>query len=1121
MTYLTRISGYVGAETRRHGEKHYLDGSVRITRAGKTLVKARVIDRVAYAVSLRRSGKTLLVCCACPHFEDSFAPCKHVWAALLASQEQGHLAAPGGPPITRMMVDEELFFGFEDEDVSDSWLYLDSKENVVLPFTPRGGRVTRLPTPARRQLPTPRLPRQNWKNIFADLRGAGLAAESAYPTKVQDAEILYILDLAGTREGQGIVVDIRRRESRVNGGWKKPRPLSLTPRDIPRLQDSDDRRILSALIGGQTAANSWSGYYYDPVNRVSSSVRISVPLAEVVLPMLCKTGRCLMRMDEHDEEQAPLQWDAGARWTFHLEVRREASDSEYTVTGSLRRGEERMPLEEPVLLTAGGLIFTREKVARLDDSGAFAWITRLRGDGKISIPTQDTEQLLTELMTLPRRPPMELPEELRFEQSALAPAPSLKIRPGKEGGRVVDRLDAELSFDYDGAKVAWGSPAGDIVQSEKRRVILRDTMAEQKAVIRLRQLQFKLRPGWQGMAAHFELNPRHFAAAVRALLVEDWHVEAEGRLYRQPGAFRIEVTSRIDWFELRGNVAFDDQAVSLPELLAAMKRGESTVRLGDGTFGVLPEEWLGQYAGLLDLGTAVEDHLRFGRTQVGLLDALLAVQPQATCDEVFARARKQLLEFEGVHPEEEPHGFTGTLRDYQREGLGWIFFLQRFGFGGCLADDMGLGKTVQVLALLASRSGQRRGRDGKPSLVVAPRSLIFNWKQEAARFTPRLRLLDHTGMGRHGALEGLADRDVVLTTYGTLRRDAPLLTDLEFDYVILDEAQAVKNAGTQSAKAVRLLRADHRLALSGTPIENHVSELWSLFEFLNPGMLGTAAIFRAQWDSRGPMTDDSRALLARALKPFILRRTKAQVAKELPAKLEQTLYCEMDAKQRQLYDEMKEHFRLSLGRRLDQEGLNRSKIQILEALLRLRQASCHPGLLDPKRVGEPSAKLETLMARLEEVLDEGHKALVFSQFVSLLSIVRKRLDGGKITYAYLDGQTRERASQVERFQNDPDCRLFLISLKAGGLGLNLTAAEYVFLLDPWWNPAVEAQAIDRAHRIGQTRQVFAYRLVTRGTVEEKIVELQKSKRDLADAIIQADSSLIRDISREDLELLLS
>jgi SNF2 family DNA or RNA helicase len=716
---------------------------------------------------------------------------------------------------------------------------------------------------------------------------------------------------------------------------------------------------------------------------------------------------------------------------------------------------------------------------------------------------------------------MDLPEELRFEQSAMAPAPSLKIRPGKEGGRVVDRLRADLWFSYDGTVVGWDHPAGDIVQIEKRRVILRDTMAEKKAIARLRQLQFKPRPEWQAIAAHFELNPRHFAAAIRALLMEDWQVEAEGKLYRQPGAFRIEVTSGIDWFELHGNVAFDDQAASLPELLAAMKRGESTVRLGDGTFGVMPEEWLRQYAGLLDLGSAVDGHLRFERTQVGLLDALLTAQPQATSDEVFARARKQLLEFDGVHPADAPPGFTGTLRDYQREGLGWIGFLQRFGFGGCLADDMGLGKTVQVLALLASRSEQRRRQDGKPSLVVAPRSLIFNWKQEAARFTPRLRLLDHTGTGRRGALEGLADHDVVLTTYGTLRRDAPLLTHLEFDYVILDEVQAVKNAGTQSAKAVRLLRADHRLALSGTPIENHVSELWSLFEFLNPRMLGTAAIFRAQWDSQGSMTDDSRALLARALKPFILRRTKSQVAKELPAKLEQTLYCEMDAKQRQLYDEMKEHFRLSLGRRLDQEGLNRSKIQILEALLRLRQASCHPGLLDPKRAGEPSAKLETLMARLEEVLDEGHKALVFSQFVSLLSIVRKRLDGGKITYAYLDGQTRDRASQVERFQNDPDCRLFLISLKAGGLGLNLTAAEYVFLLDPWWNPAVEAQAIDRAHRIGQTRKVFAYRLVTRGTVEEKILELQKSKRDLADAIIQADSSLIRDISREDLELLLS
>jgi SNF2 family DNA or RNA helicase len=361
----------------------------------------------------------------------------------------------------------------------------------------------------------------------------------------------------------------------------------------------------------------------------------------------------------------------------------------------------------------------------------------------------------------------------------------------------------------------------------------------------------------------------------------------------------------------------------------------------------------------------------------------------------------------------------------------------------------------------------------------------------------------------------------VLTTYGTLRRDAAMFRDLEFDYVVLDEAQAIKNAATESAKAARLLNGRHRLALSGTPVENHLGELWSLFEFLNPGMLGAASVFKLTGAAARNPSDETRALLLHALRPFFLRRTKEQVARELPPKSEQTILCEMDPAERKRYDEIRAFYRNSLLHKIETQGLAKSKIQVLEALLRLRQAACHPGLLDQKRVAESSAKLEVLLTHLSEVVAEGHKALVFSQFTSLLAIVRERLDKQGTVYEYLDGATTNRQQRVERFQDDPGCRLFLISLKAGGLGLNLTAAEYIFLLDPWWNPAVEAQAIDRAHRIGQTKPVFAYRLIARDTVEEKVIQLQKTKRELAAAIISEDNSVIRNLQREDLELLLS
>jgi SNF2 family DNA or RNA helicase len=362
---------------------------------------------------------------------------------------------------------------------------------------------------------------------------------------------------------------------------------------------------------------------------------------------------------------------------------------------------------------------------------------------------------------------------------------------------------------------------------------------------------------------------------------------------------------------------------------------------------------------------------------------------------------------------------------------------------------------------------------------------------------------------------------LILTTYGTLQRDIATLKDIAFEYVILDEAQAIKNAQTKSAKATRLLKANHRLALSGTPVENHLGELWSLFEFLNPGMLGSSWLGKKTSQTLRNPDEATRRTLARALRPFILRRTKEQVAAELPPKLEQTLVCEMQGSQQRFYNELRDHYRHALLGKVDQQGLARTKMHVLEALLRLRQAACHPGLIDAKKTGDSSAKLDTLLPRLAEVLDEGHKALVFSQFTSLLAIVRQKLDADGVTYEYLDGKTQDRQACVERFQTDPECRLFLISLKAGGLGLNLTAAEYVFLLDPWWNPAVEAQAIDRAHRIGQERPVFAYRLIAKDTVEEKILELQRSKRDLADAIITADNSVIGSLTREDLELLLS
>ncbi|WP_337175997.1 SNF2-related protein [Paludisphaera sp.] len=813
-----------------------------------------------------------------------------------------------------------------------------------------------------------------------------------------------------------------------------------------------------------------------------------------------------------------MRWDDGQPWRFSLDIRAESGGKRWSWRGGLRRGDVRMDLAEPLILVPGLLVLGVGRAARFDDLGVMDWIERLRKEKEISFVEPEQDLKLGRILAQARVPAAELVDTLPLDEIVVKPRPSLTLRsPRQNWGLAADKLLADLEFDYDGALIPAGRTTPLAVSTELGLVIRRDPKTESAADIKLFELGFRLAKDPRLDPNTLEIPVKVMDAVTKELVEAGWRVEAEGKLIRPAGEFKLALSTGIDWFDLDGGMDYGGQNVSLPDLLSAARRGETMIELGDGSMGMLPDDWLKRYGLLADLGSAENGGLRFNASQAGLLDALLENQPEIQIDEAFAKVRQNLRQFQGVVPLDAPPGFHGELRPYQREGLGWLDYLQRFGFGGVLADDMGLGKTIQVLALLQRRRFRRQAKG--PSLAVVPRSLVFNWLSEAEKFTPRLRVLDYTGPGRHPLRADFDRYDLIVTTYGTLRTDIAELVDMEFDYVILDEAQAIKNAESQSSKAVRLLKSGHRLAISGTPIENHIGELWSLLEFLNPGMLGTDTVFK-RYASASNAEGEDRGMLAKALKPFILRRTKSEVVKDLPDKTEATLYCDMESEQRRAYEELRAHYRDALLKK-DPTELNRSKIEVLEALLRLRQAACHPGLVNPELSDSPSAKLDMLLPSLAEVVAEGHKVLVFSQFTTFLGIVRDRLDQEKLTYEYLDGRTRNRAAKVDRFQNDPDCPIFLISLKAGGLGLNLTAAEYVYLLDPWWNPAVEAQAIDRSHRIGQTQHVFAYRLICRDTVEEKILDLQQKKRDLADAILNADNRVISTLTREDLEFLLS
>ncbi|MDT5269905.1 MAG: non-specific serine/threonine protein kinase [Acidobacteriota bacterium] len=592
------------------------------------------------------------------------------------------------------------------------------------------------------------------------------------------------------------------------------------------------------------------------------------------------------------------------------------------------------------------------------------------------------------------------------------------------------------------------------------------------------------------------------------------------RINRNRPTISFSVTSGIDWFDVQAVVQFGDVEVALAEVRRVVRKRERFVKLADGSIGEIPPEWIEQYRHLFALGEEMDKGLRLAHHHLTLLDQLLADDERARTDQEFKRRRARLRDFDGIKPQKLPKHFNGELRPYQKAGFDWLYFLREYKFGGCLADDMGTGKTILTLAFLQSL--KERGLAKKASLLVVPRSLVFNWEREAARFTPRLCLLNHATPGRTEDISEFDDYDLVLTTYGLLRRDVEALMHYEFNYLILDEAQAIKNPLAETAKAVRLLRGAQRLTLTGTPVENNTLELWSQFAFLNPGLLGNAEYFREEFATPIERKGDEAAaqFLRKMVYPFILRRTKDQVAKDLPPRTERQMVCDMEPAQRKLYDERRDYYRALLLKLIEDEGINNARFRVLEGLLRLRQICNHPRLA-VKTFRGGSAKLELLLETLETLRAEGHKALVFSQFVGMLKLVEAELKKRRIPFAYLDGQTRDRQERVDAFQNDPSLSFFLISLKAGGVGLNLTAADYVIHVDPWWNPAVEMQASDRTHRIGQQKPVFIYKLIVRDSVEEKILELQERKRRLVTQLIATERSFFKSLTAADVAALFS
>ncbi len=577
----------------------------------------------------------------------------------------------------------------------------------------------------------------------------------------------------------------------------------------------------------------------------------------------------------------------------------------------------------------------------------------------------------------------------------------------------------------------------------------------------------------------------------------------------------VQIISGIDWFETKAHIKVGDNRVRLKEIQRSIIQKSRYVKLGDGQTALLPQKWLERFEKFFQGGELVDDVIRIPKTSYQFIDEWFeAEEIDEQVNLQVEELKEKIAHFERIPEVELPKEFDAELRHYQREGYHWLHFLNDFGFGGILADDMGLGKTIQLLAYLSKKQQEQKGTH----LIVVPTSLVFNWKDEIAKFTPNLRVLELHGSGRSKTTHHFEKYDIILSTYGTLLSDIRYLKDFVFDTLILDEGQAIKNPDSKRYKTVRLLQSKQRFVLTGTPIENNTLDIFAILSFCNPGMFGSMKQFKDHYAIPIDKFQDSQRAkeLQRRIHPFMLRRTKKQVATELPEKTEMVVYCEMDHEQRRVYDvyktELKEYL-MSEPDFLD----GQSSMHVLAGLTKLRQICNSPALINENGVsyGDQSAKIQELIEQIEDK-KKHHKILVFSQFVGMLNLVEKALEERNIRYSILTGQTKKRKEVVNAFQENESIRVFLISLKAGGMGLNLTQADYVYLIDPWWNPAVENQAIDRAYRIGQDKKVVAVRLITPNTIEEKILELQKRKRELITYLVHTDVSTLKQLNKKEL-----
>ena len=878
----------------------------------------------------------------------------------------------------------------------------------------------------------------------------------------------------------------------------------------------------------QMIVNLLSQIYNDKNYYMGKSSGLTVSIGEVL--ELAKERPLFVKLDKKLAELTPFR-SQPFELSISISSNNDPDNGKHTALNiecALQSGGNTYKDEDVEFVeTDPGWILADGKIGKLEANDLALQLYYSTKGTHIDVPEDELDSFLRDLYPLIKQAgvPIEFSEDLKVQGSSPDPEPRLYL---SENGQV---LQVDLKIGYDGFEIN-DTYAGDELLTPADRSgnpdedspllvsVRRNRDKEQKFVQDLED--HGLQQNGESWRFYPEGDALEWALEqLRELSESGFHIFGQKELARYAPPKKMtsstfRVTSGEQWFEVEGSLSFGDMELSMSDIERVLVKNKTYVRLADDSLGELPENWVEQLKKLMKLtdGELEEGNAKISRIAAPLVKEIGKEADSYETDADFEEYAARLQSFEQIEEVSPPVGFKGELRSYQSAGLSWMTFLNRYSFGGILADDMGLGKTIQVLALLKNIS-ETEGRRLN-SLIVSPRSVVQNWMAEAGKFVPDFEVSVHHGTDRASEKDELPDVDLLITTYGTMRNDIDLLSEKIFDYAILDESHTVRNPSSKTFRALRKIRAKNRLCLTGTPVQNTTMDLWSQFEFLNPGLLGHQKSFRNRWVKPIEKEGDKMAeeLLNKMVSPFILRRTKKQVATDLPPLTSSLVDCPMEHAQHLLYEKYRNVYREMVNESINEKGIDKARFTVLEGLLRLRQISCSPKLIDGESA--PSAKLERFIELASELISEGHRALVFSQFVGFLKLVEAEVQKQGWSYEYLDGKTTDRQERVDRFQADESKKLFLISLKAGGEGLNLTGADYVFIMDPWWNPAAERQAMDRTHRIGQRENVFVYRFITPASVEEKILRLQDRKRDLADKLVVAESGIFKELDKQDL-----